>query len=74
MCRQVQDLRSVVRGEMARLKQDLKSKWDDLAQLEDRKELLEASGVNLAPRVSVCVPGMSKGASSRPSASKKKKK
>ena len=51
MCRQVQDLRSVVRGEIEKLEQDLKSKKDELAQLEARKEMLEASG--FAPGVSV---------------------
>ena len=40
MCRQVQDLRSVVRGEIAKLEQDLKSKKDELAQLEAGKEML----------------------------------
>ena len=72
MCRQVQDLRSVVRGEIEKLEQDLKSKKDELSQLEARKEMLEASG--FAPGVSVRVPGMSMGASAEPSAPKKKKK
>ena len=58
MCRQVQDLRSVVRGEMERLEQDPKSKKEELAQLEARREVLEASG--LALRVSASVSGMSK--------------
>ena len=44
MCKQVQDLRSVVRGELESLEQELKSKKDELAQLEARKEMLEASG------------------------------
>ena len=73
MCWQVQDLRSVVRGELEQLEQDLKSKREELAQLETRKEVLEASGLSLASRVSVSVPGMSKGASAGPSAPKKKK-
>ena len=72
MCMQVQDLRSVVRGEIEKLEQDLKSKKDELAQLEARKEILEASG--FAPGVSVRVPGMSMGTSAEPSAPKKKKK
>ena len=72
MCRQVQDLRSVVRGEIEKLEQDLKNMKDELAQLEARKEMLEASG--FAPGVSVRVPGMSMGASAEPSAPKKKKK
>ena len=72
MCRQVQDFRSVVRGEIEKLEQDLKSKKEELAQLEARKELLVASG--FAPRVSVSVPGMSMGASAGPSAPKKKRK
>ena len=72
MCRQVQDLRSLVRGEIERLEQDLKSKKGELVQHEARKEVLEASG--LAPRVSVRVPGISMGASAGPSTPKKKKK
>ena len=72
MCKQVQDLRSVVRGELESLEQELKSKKDELAQLEARKEMLEASG--FAPRASVRAPGMSMGASAEPSAPKKKKK
>ena len=72
MCRQVQDLRSVLRGEIEKLEQDLKSKKDELAQLEARKEMLEASG--FACGVSVRVPGMSMGASAEQSAPKKKKK
>ena len=74
MCRQVQDLRLVVKGKIEKLEQDLKSKNKELAQLEARKEVLEASGLSLAPEVSVSVPGMSKGASARPSVPKKKKK
>ena len=38
MCQQVQDLRSVVRGELESLEQELQSKKDELAQLEARKE------------------------------------
>ena len=72
MCKQVQDLRSVVRGELKSLEQELQSKKDELAQLEARKEMLEASG--FAPGVSVRAPGMSMGASAEPSAPKKKKK
>ena len=72
MCQQVWDLRSVVRGELESLEQELKSKKDELAQLEARKEMLEASG--FAPGVSVRAPGMSLGASAEPSAPKKKKK
>ena len=72
MCQQVQDLRSVVRGELESLEQKLQSKKDELAQLEARKEMLEASG--FAPGVSVRAPGMSMGASAEPSAPKKKKK
>ena len=64
-CRQVQDLRSVLRGEIEKLEQDLKSKKTELAQLEARKEMLEASG--FVPGVSVRVPGMSMGASAEPS-------
>ena len=60
MCQQVQDLRSVVRGELESLEQELQSKKDELAQLEARKEMLEASG--FAPGVSVRAPGMSMGA------------
>ena len=74
MCRQVQDLKSSVRGEIEKLEQDLKSKKEELAQLEARKEMLEASGLSLASGVSVRVPGMSMGASAKPSAPKKKKK
>ena len=44
MCREVQDLRSVLKGELEKLEQDLKSKREKLAQLEVRKEVLEASG------------------------------
>ena len=72
MCQQVQDLRSVVGGELESLEQELQSKKDELAQLEARKEMLEASG--FAPGVSVRAPGMSVGASAEPSAPKKKKK
>ena len=72
MCRQVQDLRSIVRGEIEKLEQDLKSKKEELAQLETRKEVLKASG--LAPRVSVRVPGMSIGALAGPSTPRKKRK
>ena len=72
MCQQVQDLRSVVRGELDSLEQELQRKKDELAQLEARKEMLEASG--FAPGVSVRAPGMSMGASAEPSAPKKKKK
>ena len=72
MCRQVQDLRSVVWGGIEKLEQDLKSKKEELAQVKTRKEMLESSG--LAPRVSVRVPGMSKGASAGPSTPKKKKR
>ena len=43
MCKQVQDLRSVVRGDLESLEQELKSKKDELAWLEVRKEMLEAS-------------------------------
>ena len=74
MCRQVQDLRSVVRGEIEKLEQDLKNKKEELAQPEARKELLEASDLSLASEVSVRVTGMSMGASAEPSAPKKKKK
>ena len=70
MCKQVQDLRSVVRSELERLEQELQSKKDELAQLEARKEILEASG--FAPRVSVRTPGMSMGTSAEPSAPKRK--
>ena len=41
ICKQVQDLRSVVRGELESLQQELQSKKDELAQLEARKEILE---------------------------------
>ena len=47
MCKQVRDLRSVVRGELESLEQELQSKKDELAQLEARKEMLEASGFAL---------------------------
>ena len=47
MCQQVRDLRSVVRGELESLEQELQSKKDELAQLEARKEMLEASGLHL---------------------------
>ena len=71
MCQKMQDLRSVVRGELESLEQELQSKKDELAQLEARKEMLKASG--FAPGVSVRAPGMSMGASAEPSAHKKKK-
>ena len=74
MHRQVQDLSSVLRSEIENLEQDLKSKKEELAQLEARKEVLEASGLSLPSEVSVSVPGMSKGASAEPHAPKKKKK
>ena len=74
MCRQVQHMRSVVRGELEKLEQDLKSKGEQLALLETRKEVLEASALSFAPRVPVSVPWMSKGASVGPSAPTKKKK
>ena len=73
MFRQVQDLRSVVRGKIEKLEQDLRSKKEELAQLEARRELLEASCLSIASGVSVRVPGMSMGASAGPSALKKKK-
>ena len=57
MCKQVWDLRSVVRGEWESLEQELQSKKDELAQLEARKEMLEAS--DFAPGISVRAPGMS---------------
>ena len=63
-----------MRGEFEKLEQDLKSKRGELAQLEARKEVLEASGLSLAPTVPVSVPGMSNGALAGPSAPKKKKK
>ena len=47
MCNQVHDLRSVVKGELERLEQDLGSKKEELAQHEDRKEDLEASGLSV---------------------------
>ena len=72
MCQQVRDLRSVVRGELESLEQELQSKKDELAQIEARKEMLEASGC--APGVSVRAPGMSMDASAEPSAPKKRKK
>ena len=72
MCQQVRDLRSVVRGELESLEQELQSNKDELAQLEARKEMFEASG--FAPGVSVRAPGMSMGASAEPSAPKKRKK
>ena len=72
MCQQVWDLRSVVRGELESLEQELQSKKDELAQLEARKEMLEASG--FAPGVSVRAPGMSMGASAEASATQKKRK
>ena len=72
MCRQVQDLRLVLRGEIDKLEQDLKSKREELAQLEARREVLQASGLTL--RVPASVPGMSMGASAGPSAPKKKEK
>ena len=63
-----------MRGELEKLEQDLESKGEQLALLEARKEVLEASALSLAPRVPVSVPWMSKGASVGPSAPKKKKK
>ena len=72
MCQQVWNLRSVVRRELESLEQELQSKKDEVAQLEARKEMLEASG--FAPGVSIRAPGMSMGASAEPSAPKKKKK
>ena len=72
ICRHLQDLRSVVRGEIEKLEQDLKSKREELAQLEARREMLEASG--LAVRVPANVPGMSMGTSTGPSTPKRKRK
>ena len=72
MCKQVWDLGSVVRGELESLEQELQSKKDALAQLEAKKEMLEASG--FAPEVSVRVLGTSMDASAEPSTPKKKKK
>ena len=72
MFRHVQYLRSVVRGEIEKLEQDLKSKKEELTKLEAKKEVLEAS--DFAPRVSVRVLGMSMGASARPNTPKNKKK
>ena len=72
MCRQVQDLRSVVGDKIEKLEQDLKNKKEQLAQLEARNKMLEASG--FAPRVSVRVPGIPLGASAGPSTTKKKRK
>ena len=72
MCRQVQDLRSVVRDEIEKLEQDLKSKREELPQCEARRGRLDAFG--LALRVPASVPGMSKGASAGPSVPKKKKR
>ena len=71
MCQQVWDIRSVVRGELESLEQELQSKKDELAQLEARKEMLEASG--FAPGVSVRAPGMSMGASAEPRCTQKEK-
>ena len=61
-----------MRGELESLEQELQSKKDELAQLEARKEMFEASG--FAPGVSVRAPGMSMGASAEPSAPKRKRK
>ena len=72
MCKQGQDLRSVVRVETEKLEQDLKSKREELAQLEARRKVLEVSG--LALRAPASIPGMSKGASAGPSVPKKKKR
>ena len=47
MCRQVQDLGSVVRGEIERLEQDLKSKKEELTQCKARRQVLEASALAL---------------------------
>ena len=54
------------------MEQELQSKKDELAQLEARKEMLEASV--FAPGISFKVPGMSMGVSAEPNAPKKKKK
>ena len=72
MCRQVQDSKSVLRGEIEKHEQDLNCKREELAQLEARREVLEASG--LALRVPASIPGMAMGASAGPSAPKKKNK
>ena len=72
MCRQVQDLRSVFRGEVEKFEQDLKSKREELAQHQTRREVLEDSG--LALKVPASVPQMSRGASAGPIAPKKKMK
>ena len=61
-----------MRGEIEKLEQDLKSKKDEVAQLEARKEMLEASG--FAPGASSRVPQMSVGDSAGASTPKKKKK
>ena len=74
MCNWVHDLRSVVKGELERLEQDLSSKEEELAQLEATKKDLEASSLHLTPVVSSSVSELSKGASAGPSAHKKKKK
>ena len=72
MCTQVQNLRSVVRGKIKKLEQDLKHKKEELAQLKSRKEILENS--SFASRESVRVLEMSMGASAWPCAPKMKKR
>ena len=72
MCKQVQDLRSVVRGELESLEQELKSKKRWAGTAWGQKRNVGASG--FAPGVSVRAPGMSMGASAESSAPKKKKK
>ena len=61
-----------MRGEIERLEQDLKSKREELAQLEARREVLEASGLTL--KVPASVPEMSMGASAGPTTPKKNRK
>ena len=72
MCKQVQDLRSVVRGELESLEQELKSKKRWAGTAWGQKRNVGASG--FAPGVSVRALGMSMGASAESSAPKKKKK
>ena len=72
MCQQVWDLRSVVRGELESLEQELQSKKDELAQLEARKKCWRPLILHLG--VSVRAPGKAMGASAEPIAPKRNKK
>ena len=67
MSNQVNNFRSVVKGELERLEQDLRTKKGELAQLEATKKDLKASSLSITPIVSSSATGLSKGASAGPS-------